>query len=363
MDIVKLRLFCRLINVAEYLFYAVVFVFSYFYVKTPFCLICGMLMIFLSIILSEFVSFLAYQYEKLEPPLIHLLILLFCCELYALAPGFRTLAAFPIAEALKIVSLAVAILTLLRIPFAMRKKVRNDSAAFKGIKFLKPGKHRQLRLLLRKECSLLRQDNKQLFVSPVVYLVLFYLFGNAALVPQVLPFYFVLEFSLLYGFNYFGHDQDALLLILLSPVDKAALIRAKNMCLLSLSFVYTLIAYLIGIVTRTIALNQSLPFWDLAMLVMGSMLFLCPYYAVKFYYNAKGTKKYNIQSLISFLVIFIILSLMQYFLRMQVNHLLCTVISCVFFVLALSVNFFHNDYQGSLLKKQERKILDEIGFL
>lgn len=355
-DILKLRLFYRLINISEYCYVATVLFFSYRYIGAKLFIVNTLVVIIVTVGIIETISFVSYKYEKFRAPVMNIFIASICCITYSLASAFEAIDIPNIVQAIEFISITIAAISLSMIPLNICSKSTQQGVIEKSNKSMLTKEHSQMSLLLRKEFVYLFVEKPSALISPVIYLIIFYLLDGWNIVGHILPMYFVIEFATLYSFNYWGHENDSLPSIFLSPIKKNILIKAKSFCLLILGSIYTVIGFCISVIAKQVSMVQAVRFFSLAILAMGIVLLISPYYSVKYYSKVKGRQKYMIQSILVTSILFFAHTIVQW----TFSNIALLVCASAVFAVSIYFCFFNNQWQSEYLQKNERKILGDF---
>ena len=224
---------------------------------------------------------------------------------------------------------------------------------------------KQTGTLMKKDMRYILREKPDILFSSFIYLVVLYIMGDTETLELFLPMYFQLELGLEFGFNCFGHDNESFVPMLLSPVSRRTIVRAKSLFFLLLNLVYIAVAYAAALCLGVIALSGTLYFLGRAFFALGVVLFLSIPFSIKFYYRVNGKKNYAPKFIFLSIGIFLAFIILEVILEVVLEEQgLSTMPVTVsgFAVLLAAVYFTCVDgrFAAKRLEKKERVLLDKF---
>lgn len=215
--------------------------------------------------------------------------------------------------------------------------------------------------LIKKDFIYLIKENPTIWLTPVSYLIIFYLVGGVDLISYLLPFYFPIEFAMAYGFNYYGHDNDAFATVILSPVPRSKIIRAKNLSVLLFCLSFSCIAYIVGLMVGAVTLANTFSYFSLTLLTTSLMVVLCPHFSVKYYYKAKGKSKYALRLSMLSIALFVLFAILSaYMSAFEFNSVILFLLSIAIVLILITNKYIYSQYFAKELTENERILLDKF---
>lgn len=364
-DIIVLRLFCKLLNPSEYFFLGVLVFFSFRLFKIKEGIICLFVSLVLYLLEYELLSFISYKYNQFESPVKELTAILICLVLFTMSPSVVHLFIINNGYQVWIYTAEICIIILLIIRVALlstKKKKQNKIVCKKNkVKTIKMTIPNTVWILMKKDFFYLIKCKRSILIFPIVYLVIFYFIGGAELLSSLLPIYFPIEIAVSYGFNYWGHDNEMLAVILLSPVKKMYIIREKNMLYISLSMGLAVLGWAIGAATGMLTIDNVGYYFSFVLISLSIILPLCSRYSIKYFYREDGKSKYTIRFMFISIILLSTLSLLSsiiVILKVSTGYLL--LVSILGMTIAIYRNCISVNHLVDKLQTSERIILTKL---
>ncbi len=365
-DILKLRLYSKVLNPSEYFFWAAIWFFSFKLFELRIAFIVLFLATLVYYFVFELLAFISYQFEKFESPVKEIMSLLISCILFTVMPAILNYFNIPQNYYTYVynVIIAIALILIFRVIFVLLfgkkrdKKILQRKTKISHISNSIPSARW---MLVKKDLLYFTKDKKSVLLFPVIYLVIFYFIGGFELISSILPIYFPLEFAIAYGFNYFGHDNETLTTILLSPLSKKEIIQEKNGLYAALSLGFSTICFGISIALKILALSDTIYYFSFVLISLSIMLPLCSKFSIKYYHRANGKSRYTIRFMFISIGLLSVLSLLNSILvALEFNQSVLLLVSILSATIALYRNCFSVDHLVNKLLKNERNILNKL---
>ncbi len=365
-DILKLRLYCKIFNPSEYFFVAALWFFSFRLFDFNIAIVIAILATIVYYLIFEGLAFISYKYEKFESPVKELFAILLSCALFTVMPAILNY--FNISKnyykPIYIVILAIIcgfIFRTLGILLFGKKRNINKSQNKVILKHFPKSIPNAKWIFVKKDILYFTKDKKSVLLFPIINLIIFYFIGGFELITSILPIYFPLEFAIAYGFNYFGHDNETLITILLSPISKKEIIKEKNVLYSILSFGFSMICFTMCIVLKILTLSNIIYYLSFVFISLSITLPLCSKFSIKYYHRANGKSKYTIRFMFISIGLLSVLSILNsILLALEFRQSVLLVISILSLMISLYRNCFSVDHLVKRLIKNERDILNKI---
>ena len=276
-EIFALRLFTKFIMPYEHAFWGILGYFSFAFYAGPYALHLATMLILLSIVLYEALAYATY------------------------CPRFQF--------------------------FCAKSRNLEASKRREGVPSL-------LLLLVKKDIHYLLTNFMTFLFSPCLLLVILYGLGEREWIYALLPYYFPLELSIAYGFNYFGHEQKTLPLLLLSPLPKALWIQSKQIGYVCFSFCLSVLAFGLLWHMGAYALEDAIAYFAMVLLAIGALTFLNIHFSIRYYYPIQGKRRFTIRLWVFIVLLFILFALSSGFVfSWKASSVVVLMISFLLFVL------------------------------
>lgn len=314
----------------------------------------------------EVLAYISYKYEKFESPIKEIMAILISCILFTIMPAILNY--FNITKnyfiyvysAIFVIILLLCIKVLFELLFSKKKTGSLSRRTAKAIRISNSIPSARW-MLVKKDLLYFTKEKKSILLLPVIYLVIFYFIGGFELLTSILPIYFPLEFAFFYGFNYFGHDNETLAMILLSPLSKEEIIKEKNALYALLSFGFSVICFGISIPLGILSFYDTIYYFSFVLISLSITIPLCSNYSIKYYYRANGKSRYTIRFMFISIALFSILSVLSSMLvELKFNQSVLLVLSILLFMIAMYRNYFNVEHLVNKLLKSERDILNKL---
>lgn len=366
-DIVVLRFFSKLLNISEYFFLASLAFFSFTMVDRKRSLLCFVTMVLFYYIIYEILAYVSYKYDKFESPIKQILLFMVLQIVYQILPvainylNLNSLMIKYIKISIITISVLLCIFIISKLLFGHRKSSCKNSKSIdkKKIK-LKSGVPNTIGILMKKDFAYLVKDKKSIWIFPVLYLLIFYLIAGIELIQYILPIYFPLEFGISFGFNYFGHDNESFINIVLAPVSKEKIIIEKNIIFLSLNGAFILLFYILGCFVGAVPIGTTYNYFSFAFIALSVILLLCIPLSIKYYYKVNGKAKYTFRFIFISLALFSMFSILNSVLIIiNISQIILFAVSSFLLLFAIYWTCINVKYLARKLEKNERTLLNK----
>jgi len=218
-----------------------------------------------------------------------------------------------------------------------------------------------LKMLIVKELTFLFKYKINFILSAFAYTIMSLFFTNEEEYLFIAFAFFIVDFSMMYGFNYLGVEDETLVLPLLSSVDKSIIIKAKNIVLLTVSACGTLLIIPIMLMKYPTAIIQLKDSIIVSMLTLSIMLLCSSYLSINNYENNNSKKKYTVRKIMYMVVALISISILyDVARRLPAVKLLFLVFVVLLTVVTLYMCIINPSLFANRLRDKERKILDSL---
>ena len=273
-------------------------------------------------------------------------------------------------DAAAVIRMAAALCFLAFAAAAVISRIKNPC----GTKAEAAGEHdinikasvpKQIGTLMKKDMNYLIRQKPDILYTSFAYMVVLFFVGDLETFEIFLPMYFQLELGLEFGFNCFGHDNESFVLMMLSPVSRRTIVRAKSLFFLLLNLAYIAAAYIAGLCLGIVVLSSTLYFLGRAFFALGIVLFLSVPFSIKFYYRVNGKKNYapkfiflSIGLFLAFIIIEVILEVVLE--EQGLSTMPITVLGFAVLLAAVYFTCISGRFAAKRLEKKERVLLDKF---
>lgn len=236
------------------------------------------------------------------------------------------------------------------------KKIPVTTKILLGNKPVKP-----LKVLLIKECILLFKCKIHLLVQPFAYVVVMLSIFKENYLHLLIAF-FIVDFGFHYGGNYLGLEDYAFIYTLQAPLfDKKLLFRCKNLMLLIILLLGTVINMAVMFVFVKPGLNEVLQMIVVAFFAVSIMLLVGSVLSI-YLFNTSYSKKNNIiKNLLPMTGIVIVISLFPSIAFTNKTFTLAFIaFTVVCFISSIYFSIINPSISVDLLNKRKEKILYAI---
>ncbi len=370
--ILSLRIFAKWLQPSEWAFVISCFLILWFSgFGIVFSIIGGILMSLLIQSIEEIISYIAYKTPNVG--LFYFLFILSEIAIIVCALIFKeqqnkidNLAITTlIGELLLFVVVGVLFAFLFRFFKRPRSGFRSgQKAMLKKAKRRKSGKkYTTIGVLLNKEISFLVKYKISLVVEALFSAVLFLIISDKNDAFNVLlPLFFCFELASSYGFNYFGSEEGAYQLTILSPIDRNLIIKVKSLAFIVIAYMGSMFMLIASLVSKRISFSmQIVDSIALCTLAIAVLLLINPLFSTRFFKINGQKNPHGIKSFLCMLAIYIALCGVIAILYYLINNTIVMVVASLFLMLiAIFATILLPTYYAEKLAKGEHKMLKII---
>ena len=159
-------------------------------------------------------------------------------------------------------------------------------------------------MLFIKEIYFLFKHKVSLVLSALVYTIMAIFITKESDFLYTIQAFFIIDFALMYGFNYFGLEEEALVLPLISATAKSKLVQAKNITYIAISIVGTIIVTVILVLRFPEAILQLPDLIVTSLFTLNILTLFCSFFSIRFYSNPNTKKKHTIKRVLAMIILF-----------------------------------------------------------
>ncbi len=370
--LLHLRLISKFIQPSEWIFIiSNILIFCFHNFEIYYAVIAGIIQALMIYLFEEVISYISYKspnkglfafaFLVFETILVSSTIL-FKNAIYNIVSPFLFVLLFEIL-------LTILLCVCLTLLFVVYKKPRSKTSI--GLLVMTNNKRKRMQtkryshlgVLLRKEIAFLVKYKISLVLEALFSAVFFLIISEKADSFNVLlPLFFCFELASTYGFNYFGSEEQAFQLTLLSPVSKDLLIRVKSLSFVIVSYIGSLVVLLMSIITNRITLSmQIVDSISLCTLAIATLLIINPLFSIHFFKINGQKNPYGIKSFLWMIFIYILLCSVIAIFYYVINNSLILIVSASFLMfVAIFATMLLPSYYSAKFMEKERSFLNMI---
>ncbi|WP_302946661.1 hypothetical protein [Ruthenibacterium lactatiformans] len=159
-------------------------------------------------------------------------------------------------------------------------------------------------MLLIREFYFLFKYKMSLIISALVYTIMTIFITKEADFLYTVQAFFIIDFALMYGFNYFGLEEETLVLPLISATAKSKLVQAKNITYMTVSIIGTIIVTIILVLKFPEAILQLSDLIVISIFTLNVLTLFCSFFSIRFYTNPNTKKKHTIKRVLAMIILF-----------------------------------------------------------
>lgn len=217
-----------------------------------------------------------------------------------------------------------------------------------------------LGVLMQREFVCLFRHKVDTLISAAVFVLLFvFMSAKGEMFVVMLPAFFAMDFASNYSCNIFGIEGRAIDLLILSPIDRKKVLKAKSLLTLVVSasgiIVFTVVVFVANKADQIYQMIQmlSIGFFTLALLLATSL-----YASIKYYYPEDRKNPYKIKKLLFVIAVYAVeavLVAVLYF--MSITAVGWIILAALAMLIAIFVTILDPAFFAEILEKKEKEIL------
>lgn len=217
-----------------------------------------------------------------------------------------------------------------------------------------------LGILLQREFVCLFRHKIDTLISAAVFVFLFVLMSaKGEMFVVMLPAFFAMDFASNYSCNIFGVEGQAVELLILSPVDRKKVLKAKSLLTLVVSslgiIIFTGVVFIANKADHIYQMIQmlSIGFFTLALLMATSL-----YASIKYYYPEDRKNPYKIKKMLFVVAVYAVEAvLVAVFYFMNITAVGWIILAALAMLIATFATILEPAFFAEMLQNKEQEIL------